>query len=120
MAGIFENENGSITISSGVVSAIAGSVATKCYGVVGMAVKNTKDGIVNLLKGGNISKGIQASFDEAGALNIDLHIIVQYGVNISAICQSIINNVRYQVADVTGLEVGNVNVYVESVKVAND
>ncbi|MCH5186768.1 MAG: Asp23/Gls24 family envelope stress response protein [Oscillospiraceae bacterium] len=120
MAGIFENEFGSITISSSVISAIAGSVATKCYGVVGMAFKNTKDGIVNLLKAGNISKGIQVSFDEADALNIDLHIIVQYGVNISAICQSIMNNVKYQVTTITGLEVENVNVYVESVRVAND
>ena len=120
MAGIFENEFGSITISSSVISAIAGSVATKCYGVVGMAFKNTKDGIVNLLKAGNLSKGIQVSFDEADALNIDLHIIVQYGVNISAICQSIINNVRYQVTTITGLTVENVNVYVESVRVAND
>ena len=120
MAGIFENEFGSITISSSVISAIAGSVATKCYGVVGMAFKNTKDGIVNLLKAGNLSKGIQISFDEADALSIDLHIIVQYGVNISAICQSIMNNVKYQVTTITGLEVENVNVYVESVRVAND
>ncbi len=120
MAGIFENELGSITISGSVISAIAGSVATKCYGVVGMAFKNTKDGIVNLLKAGNISKGIQVSFDEAGALNIDLHIIVQYGVNINAICESIIHNVRYQVTSVTGLQVGEVSVFVESVRVAND
>lgn len=120
MGGIFENEYGSITISNSVISAIAGSVATKCYGVVGMAFKNTKDGIVNLLKAGNISKGIQVSFDEANALNINMHIIVQYGVNINAICESIMHNVKYQVTAITGLEVGNVNVYVESVRVAND
>ncbi len=120
MAGIFENEYGSITISSSVISAIAGSVATKCYGVVGMAFKNTKDGIVNLLKSGNISKGIQVSFDENDALNLNLHIIVQYGVNINAICESIMHNVRYQVTAITGLEVGSINVYVESVRAAND
>lgn len=120
MAGIFENEYGSITIGTSVISAIAGGVATKCYGVVGMAFKNTKDGIVNLLKAGNISKGIQVSFDEAGALSINLHIIVQYGVNINAICESIMHNVKYQVTSITGLEVSSVNVYVESVRVAND
>ena len=120
MAGIFENEYGSITISSSVISAIAGSIATKCYGVVGMAFKNTKDGIVNLLKAGNISKGIQISFDDNNALNIKLHIIVQYGVNINAICESIINNVRYQVSNITGLTVAGVNVYVESVRVTSD
>ena len=109
MAGIFEIELGSITISG-----------NKCYGVVGMAFKNTKDGIVNLLKAGNISKGIKVSFDERGALHIDLHIIVQYGVNINAICDSIMNNVRYQVAAMTGLEVAGINVYVDSVRVTSD
>lgn len=120
MAGIFENEYGSITVSSSVISAIAGSVATKCYGVVGMAFKSTKDGIVNLLKAGNISKGIQVSFDEQGALSIDLHIIVQYGVNINAICDSIINNVRYQVSSMTGLQVAGIHVFVESVRVTGN
>lgn len=120
MAGIFENELGSITISSSVISAIAGSVANKCYGVVGMAFKNTKDGIVNLLKAGNISKGVQVRFDDDNALHINLHIIVQYGVNINAISESIINNVKYQVSNITGLTVAGVNVYVESVRVTSD
>lgn len=120
MAGIFENEYGSITISGSVISAIAGSVATKCYGVVGMAFKNTKDGIVNLLKSGNISKGIQVRFNDQNSIDIDMHIIVQYGVNISAICESIMHNVKYQVTTITGLDVGSINVYVESVRVAAD
>lgn len=119
MAGIFENEYGSITISNSVITAIAGGVATKCYGVVGMAFKNTKDGIVNLLKAGNISKGIQVSFDENNLMSIDIHIIVQYGVNINAICESIMHNVKYQVSTITGIEVRDINVYVESVRVAN-
>lgn len=120
MAGIFENEYGSITISNSVVSAIAGSVATKCYGVVGMAFKNTKDGIVNLLKAGNLSKGIQVYFDDNNVMSVNLHIIVQYGVNINAICESIMHNVKYQVSAITGIEVGDINVFVESVRVAND
>ena len=120
MAGIFENEYGSITVSGSVISAIAGSVATKCYGVVGMAFKNTKDGIVNLLKAGNISKGVKVTFDEDGKMHINLHIIVQYGVNINAICESIRNNVRYQVTSITGIEVAEVTVYVESVRIAGN
>lgn len=120
MAGIFQNEYGSITVSGSVISAIAGGVATKCYGVVGMAFKNTKDGIVNLLKAGNISKGVNVTFDENDAMHIDLHIIVQYGVNINAICESIMHNVKYQVAAITGIEIAEVNVYVESVRVTGN
>ena len=48
---------GEVTISNNVISEIAGAVATKCYGVVGMASRNKKDGIVNLLKPDNATKG---------------------------------------------------------------
>ena len=49
-------------------------------------------------------------------LNVDLHIIVTYGLNISAIVKSIVNKVRYTVEDATGLEVHKVNVFVDAMK----
>ena len=61
-------------------------------------------------------KGIKVAVEEK-VVNIDIHIIIQYGVNINAICNSIINNVKYQVNHMTGLEVGDVNVYVEGFRV---
>ena len=51
-----------------------------------------------------------------GRLVVDLHIAVTYGVNISAIVNSIINKVRYTVEEATGLEVAKVNVFVDSMK----
>ena len=51
-----------------------------------------------------------------GKLVVDLHIIVTYGVNISAIVKSIINKVRYTVEEATGLTVSKVNVYVDGLK----
>ncbi len=116
MAAKIENNYGDIIISNSVVANIAGAVANNCYGVVGMVVRNAKDGLVSLLKSSNYSKGIKIGVED-NMLTIDMHIMVQYGVNITAICGSIMHNVTYQVSDMTGFEVKAVNVYVESMRV---
>lgn len=116
MAITINNELGEVAISQQVVSKIAGAVATKCYGVVGMASRNKKDGLVSLLNIDNITKGVKIFCDEEEGLSIELHIIVEYGVNINVICDSIIHNVSYRVEQSTGLTVDKVNVLVESVR----
>ena len=111
-----ENSCGIITVSNDVLSSLTGEAAMACYGVVGMASRNKKDGIVSLLKSDSITKGIKISVEDA-AIVIEMHIIVEYGVNINAICDSIVNNVKYKVESNTGLKVKRVNVLVESVRV---
>ncbi len=116
MAITFNNELGDITISKSAIAKIAGAVATKSYGVVGMASKNTKDGLVSLLNMENIAKGVKVDSDENG-ISVILHIIVEYGVNINAICDSIIHNVSYRIEKSLGRPVNKVTVQVESVRV---
>ncbi len=111
-----ENDKGAIIMSSNVIAKIAGTVATRCYGVVGMAYKNKSDGLASLLKGESITKGISVSTDE-NKIRIDLHVIVEYGVNIKVTCDSIINNVRYSVESMTGFKVGHVTVNIEGIRV---
>ncbi len=116
MSILINSSLGEVSVDNNVVASIAGAVATKCYGVVGMAAKNKKDGVIRLLKKDNISRGIAVRVEENGIV-IDLHIIVEYGVNINAICDSIVHNVQYQLEHNTGLKVTKVNVLVESVRV---
>lgn len=116
MAIKINSDLGEVYIENGVIASIAGAVATKCYGVVGMAAKNKKDGIVSLLKMENMSRGIAVSAEDNGIV-INMSIIVEYGVNINAICDSIINNVKYKLEHNTGLKVNKINVQVESVRV---
>ncbi len=115
MASVTDNEFGAIYLSDMVIARLAGIVANKSYGVVGMAVKNTKDGIVSLLNPSNLTKGVKVKSVD-NKFSIDLHIIVQYGVNINAICESIMHNVKYQVENLAGIEVDNIDIYVESVR----
>ena len=116
MALQIENEYGNIVIDNEVVAKIAGMSATRCYGVVGMTTRTGKSGLASLLMGDTITKGVEIA-TENERLTIDLHIMVEYGVNISAICNSIIGNVKYSVESMTGFKVGRINVHVESARV---
>ena len=96
MTAKIENENGVISIDNEVIARIAGMAAMECYGIVGMAAKNMKDGLVHLLKKESLTKGIKLSVED-NKINLELHIIVEYGTNIAAIAESAINTVKYTV-----------------------
>ena len=111
-----KNEYGIIKISNDCLAKLAGCAATNCYGVVGMAVRSSKDGIAKLLKRESMSKGIKVK-TVRNTVIIDLYIMVEYGVNIGIIAESIKNSVKYQIELVTGLEVKEVNVHIEGIRV---
>ena len=106
---------GKITIDREVVSRYAGSVAVECFGIVGMAGVNVKDGLVKILKMDSITRGIVVKMIN-NKLVLDFHVIVAYGVSISAVTDNLISNVKYKVEEFTGVEVAKVNVFVEGVR----
>ena len=106
---------GKITIDKEVVSKYAGSVAVECFGVIGMAGVNVKDGLVKLLKMDSITRGIVVKMVN-NKLVLDFHVIVAYGVSILAVSDNLISNVKYKVEEFTGIEVAKVNVFVEGVR----
>lgn len=116
MKGHVNTELGDIQINEEVLAKYAGSATVECFGVVGMASINVKDGIVRLLKRDNISRGVNVEMDE-DAIEIGLHIIVAYGVSIAAVAQNLIENVKYKVEDMTGIKVKKIRIYVEGVRV---
>ena len=107
---------GSISIDNEVIAQYAGTVATECFGIVGMAAV-MKGGLVNLLKRDSMTKGIAVTHTPNNKLDIDFHVIVSYGVNIPTVAENLISNVRYRVEEFTGLEIDKINIYVEGVKV---
>ena len=116
MSAKLENQYGTISIENEVIARIAGLTAVDCYGIVGMAAKNMKDGLVQLLKRESLTKGIRINVNEE-QISIDLHILVEYGTNITAIAENIISTVKYKVETVCGIAVEQVNVFVEGVRV---
>ena len=108
------SEHGDITISNAVFTTITGAAATNCFGVKGMAYRSMTDGLVHLLRREAMSKGVNVIYNEDESISIELHIIVENGVNIPAVCRSIMNEVRYVVNKNTGAEVRAVDVFVDS------
>ena len=110
-----QTELGTIEIAPEVFTAISGVAATNCFGVRGMVSRSVSDGIVYLLKKDNLSKGIKVTFLPDDTVKIDLRIAVEHGVNIPAVCDSIISEVRYIVEKKTGVRVSKVDVRVDSI-----
>ena len=108
---------GKITVSSRVFADIAGTAASNCFGVKGMAARSVKDGVYHLLRKETASKGVKVTFHEDDSITIDLHIIVDHGVNLQAVGESIISEVRYVVTKCTGTDVRAVNVYIDSMMI---
>ena len=111
------NENGSVNISTSVYTDIVGTAATTCFGVKGMAARSVKDGVYHLLRKESVGKGVNVEFHEDGTISVDLHIMVDNGVNMNALGASIIEQVIYWVKHHTGTEVRSVNVYVDSMMI---
>ena len=111
------NDKGSIIVSAAVYTEIAGTAATNCFGVKGMAARSVQDGLFHLLRKESVSKGVLVEFHDDNTITIDLHIMVDHGVNLQAVGESIISEVRYVVTKCTGTEVRAVNVYVDSMMI---
>jgi len=112
-----ENELGKIELSEDVLAAIAGVATIECYGVVGMAHKRGKDGLVELLKGEHLGKGVKISIVE-NEIVAELFIVLGYGVNISTVAGNIIDKVKYTLETLTGFRVRKVIINVQDIRVS--
>ena len=110
------NDLGLITISEDVMLKVVGYAALECYGIVAMSSKRAKDGFVEWLGKENLTKGVQVNITEAG-IDIDLFIIVEYGISIVEVCNIIKSQVCYKIENMTGAKVRRVNISVEGIRV---
>ena len=117
MKGQMENQYGTVLIDENVIATYAGSVAVECFGIVGMAAVNVKDGLVKLLKKEHITHGIQVVVGTNNEITIDFHVIIAYGVCITTICDNLIETVKYKVEQFTGMQINKININVEGVRV---
>lgn len=116
MSAKINNEYGKIFIDNSVLATIAGMAAMECYGLVGMSNRSAADGLVELLKKEHLTKGVKVHTEDESII-IDLHIVVQFGIKISVVANNIIEKVRYNIENLTGINVKKVNLNVEGVRV---
>ena len=111
-----KNENGTIFIAEDVMLKVVGYAALECYGIVAMSGKKATDGIVEWLGRENLSKGVQIR-NVGDMLDVDLYIIVEYGISISEVCKTIVDTVRYKLESTTGVKVRKVSITVEGIRI---
>lgn len=116
MPGQKKNDYGIIDIDDNVIATIAGLSAMESYGIVGMASKNATDGFFELLKWDNLSRGVKI-YTEENLVTVDLHVILEFGMRISVVAENIIDKVKFNIENLTGLKVKKVNVYVQGIRV---
>ena len=116
MKGLMNKQMGAVMIDPEVIARYAGSVAVECFGIVGMAMVNVKDGLVKLLRRDNLTRGVNVQIND-NKITLSFHVIVSYGVSISAVSDNLISNVKYKVEEFTGMSIEKINIFVEGVRV---
>ena len=116
MKGKKDTNFGAVSIDKSVIAQYAGAIAIESFGIVGMASVNVREGIVRLLRKDKLTNGIEVQISNDNKLIINFHVIVAYGVNIAAVADNLINNVKYSIREFCDMKVGKVNVYVEGVR----
>jgi uncharacterized alkaline shock family protein YloU len=110
------SDRGRITIAPEAVAQIVGRVAAECYGVVGMAVRGpARERVTQLLPKGRPARGIIVR-NVDGAVALDLHVVVAYGLNLAEVAATVRSQVTYEVERLTGLQVASVDVHIQDVK----
>jgi uncharacterized alkaline shock family protein YloU len=104
---------GRITIAPAAVAQIVARTAARCYGVVGMA-GGAKGRVVRFLPG-NRTQGIAVSAGDDG-LEVELNVVVEYGLNLAEVAATIRSQVQYEVERLTGLRVSAVDVRIQDVR----
>lgn len=114
------NNFGNVVISEDVIAKIAGTAAlANSVGIVGMAYRSKADQLVSVMKKDNAGKGVKVIVNGT-KINLELHVIAKYGVNLVSVCESMIEQVRYAVEGATGIDVSFITVTVESLMPEED
>ena len=104
---------GRVTIANGAVAQIVGHTAAECYGVVGMAGRGGRVG--RLLARDRLTQGIDVERADGGVA-IDLHVVVEYGLNLAEVAATLRSRVAYEIERLTGLRVARVEVHIEDLR----
>ena len=108
---------GSIHVSPNALATIAYYATLTSYGVVGLAPKNLAEGISATITRVP-ARGVSVNYNGED-IDIDVHIIIEYGTHITSVADSVANAVRYQVEKALGMSIHVVNVHVQGLHVSD-
>jgi uncharacterized alkaline shock family protein YloU len=106
-----ESDLGRVVMTSDAIAAIAGRAVDESFGVVDQAGRR---GPLRLLTRGRQS-GVRVR-EADGGLALELHVVVDYGVNLAEVSAMVQSRVSYEVERHTGLTVTAVVVHVDDAR----
>ena len=107
--------SGSLKVSNDCIADLAGYAALECYGVIGMAVTDQQEGVVHLLPTYRLRRGVGVSTED-GVVMIDLHVIVEQGVNMASVVDNLSASVKFLLRQIAELENVKVTVHIEAMR----
>ena len=106
---------GSLRVSNDVIADLAGYAALECYGVVGMADIDEEQGVARLLPMYRLRKGIEVSLED-GLIVVDLHVILEQGVNMSSVAKNLVSTVKFILNQIAEISQAEIRVHVEDMR----
>ena len=107
---------GKLHVANDVLADMVGHAAMECYGVVGMVAPNAADGISKSLPVSRLRRGITLTTTDNG-IHVDLFVVIEYGTNINAVSQNLIEAVSFVLKEQARVPVDGIEVHVMDVKV---
>lgn len=111
-----QSSRGCVNIANDVLADLAGYAALESYGIVAMASPTLRDGVAQLLPAQKLRKGVRVSSSDEGVV-VDLYVVIEFGTNLTEVSHNLADRVRYALAHTAQVEVANVDVHVQGVKV---
>jgi uncharacterized alkaline shock family protein YloU len=111
-----QSSRGCVNIANDVLADLAGYAALESYGIVAMASPTLRDGVAQLLPAQKLRKGVRVSSSDEGVV-VDLYVVIEFGTNLTEVSHNLADRVRYALTHTAQVEVANVDVHVQGVKV---
>jgi uncharacterized alkaline shock family protein YloU len=109
---------GLTVIADKAIADLVGLTVLECYGVVGMASPNLRQGVASLLSRERIRQGIKVT--QGGEdLHIKLYVIIEYGLNVAEVAGNVRSQVAYNVQKMLGRPATTLRIYVQGVRVGD-
>ncbi len=107
---------GALTVTDKAIADLVGLTVLECYGVVGMASPNLRQGVASLLSRERVRQGIKVD-QEGGDIHIKLYVIVEYGLNVAEVAGNVRSQVSYTIQKMMGRPATTLRIYVQGVRV---
>ncbi len=107
---------GNLHVANDVLADMVGNAALECYGVVGMSAPTAADGIAKILPASRLRRGVVVTATDAG-IHVELYVVIEYGTNINAVSQNLIDQVTFVLAEYARVPLDGVEVHVQGIKV---